>query len=455
MKRLLSCLAAAACGPSAPVAAPSPAPPQTIVAPAPTPDAGAPPAATPEARASELLGAFGNNDFDAVEATFDPDVATALPKDKITALWKQVQGTAGAFRSCDAPRRKSAKPGQPTIVVVPCRFAKGVLDVVVALDDKLRVAGLHLTPHESALPWSPPPYAAAAAHTRELLVGDLGGTLTVPGGAGPVPCVVLVHGSGPNDRDETIGPNKVFADLSAGLAGHRIATLRYDKRTRVKAETLPKELTVEDETIKDAVIAVEVCAAQPEIDHKRVYVLGHSLGAYVGPRIAKQSKDLAGLILLAAPTRDLADLMVDQLTYLAADAKTIEDAKAGAKRVHELQAGAASVPGETDLGVPASYWKDLAKYDPTALAASLAVPILVGQGGRDYQVSATLDFPAWQKALGSKPHDKLVVWPKLNHLLIAGEGPSKPAEYERPDHVDELVIRDVADFIAPTNAKGR
>ena len=154
-------------------------------------------------------------------------------------------------------------------------------------------------------------------------------------------------------------------------------------------------------------------------------------------------------------------IIVDQVTYMAnTDGKitpdeqqAIDNAKAEAKRIHELEDGAAAKPDEQHVFAPASYWKDLAHYDAPKLAASLKLPIFVGQGGRDYQVSATKDFPAWQKALAGKKGDKLVVWPKLTHLLTAGEGPSTPAEYEKPgQHVDEQVITDLADWI---NASAR
>jgi dienelactone hydrolase len=458
MKRLLLCLSIAACGHSSSAPAPTgsgapshPAPPPI---PTPTPvDAAIPP--TPEARAQTVVDGLAKQDFDGVEKTFSAEVAKALPKDTLSTMWTQLQSQAGALGTCEEPKRRPAKPGEPIVVTIPCHFTKGALDFVIAVDDKLAVVGLHLAPHQSDVPWSPPPYAAADSTARELPVGDLPGTLALPGGKGPFPCVVLVHGSGPNDRDETVGANKPFADLAAGLAAHGIATLRYEKRTRAKPTSLPKDLTVNDETIKDAVIAADLCASQPEIDAKRVFVLGHSLGAWVAPRIAKGTTKLAGIIVLAAPSRDLADIIVEQTIYIANtdgtvspdEQKSIDEAKANAKRIHEIEGGAAAKPDEMIVGAPASYWKDLASYDAPALAATLKLPIFVGQGGRDYQVSATKDFPAWQKALGKKKGDKLVMWPKLSHLLIAGEGPSTPADYAKPGHVDEQVIKDVADWI--------
>lgn len=452
MKRVLVGLLLAACGTK-----PTPVPPPPAVPKPPDAAPARPEPQTLEARAKLVVDDAFASKVAELRPMLSAQVSAALSDDMIKGMPAQLEAQLGKLDHCDAPAKLPGKAGEPVSFAVPCHFAKaGVLDWVVAFDDKQQVVGLHLGPHQSTEPWSPPPYAATDATTRDLPVGDLPGTLTVPAGKGPVPCVVLVHGSGPHDRDETVGPNKPFADLALGLAAHGIATLRYEKRTKAKPASLPKDLTVNDETVNDAVIAADLCAAQPEIDHKRVFVLGHSLGAWVAPRIAQHTKELAGLIILAGPARDLADIVVDQLTYLANidgtvsadEQKAIDDAKADAKRIHELENGATPTPGEMHIFTPASYWKDLARYDAPKLAATLRVPIFVGQGGRDYQVSATKDFPAWQQALAGKKGDKLVVWPKLTHLLTAGEGPSTPAEYEKPgQHVDAQVITDLADWI--------
>jgi dienelactone hydrolase len=450
MKRLLAC-ALVACGHAAPAPAPT-----TAATPPPIVDAAvldvAPP--TPEARATAVTDGLAKQDFAGVEKLFAPAVAKALDQAELGNLWTTLGKQAGALKGCEAAHARPAKPGQPTVVIVPCHFGKGDLDFVIALDDTLQVSGLHLAPHTDEKPWSPPPYGATNAVTRELMIDDLPGTLTIPSGTGPFPVVVLVHGSGPNDRDETIGPNKVFADLALGLAAKGVATLRYDKRTNVHPETLPKEFTVDDEVTKDALAAVDVMAKTPPIDSKRIFVLGHSLGALVAPRIAQRSKAVAGIIIMAGPTLPLGDKVVEQMTYIANvdgtidpdEHKAIDEAKAAAKRIAELEKGAEGKPGEMYIGAPPSYWKDLGGYDAPATAAKLAMPILVLQGERDYQVTKA-DFAGWQKALGKKKTAKLVLYPKLTHLFMAGEGPSTPAEYDKPAHVDETVIADVASWI--------
>ena len=145
-----------------------------------------------------------------------------------------------------------------------------------------------MTHHVCVLALALSQVAAAAAQTgpsteRAVAVGaapGLPGTLTLPAGTARVPAVVLVHGSGPHDRDETVGVNKPFLDLAEGLAAQGIAVLRYEKRTRVAPLSfIGRRFTVNDEVVDDAVAAVQLLRTEPGIDPARIVVVGHSLGA--------------------------------------------------------------------------------------------------------------------------------------------------------------------------------
>src|SRR5262249_29401225 len=168
-----------------------------------------------------------------------------------------------------------------------------------------RIAGLRFRPPAApAAPYSPPAYVTPASYTEtEFTVGSgdwpLPGTLEMPVGAGPFPALVLVQGSGPNDRDETLFGNKPFKDLALGLASRGVAVLRYDKRTKVYQAKLAgvPGLTVTEEVVEDALAAVKTLRAQPRIDPARVFVLGHSLGGMLIPRIAARPASLTRPIL--------------------------------------------------------------------------------------------------------------------------------------------------------------
>lgn len=418
------------------------------------------PPSTPETKSKSFIELLAARRFSDASAMFDAKVAEGLPTDDLSKLWGELDKALGGFKETGAPRAEDAGPYR--VVIVPCIFAGGTLEAKLAWDDAGRISGLFFSPPQGE--YAPPPYASADLVKREVVVGHdpwkLPGELVLPPGAGPFPAVVLVHGSGPNDRNESVGPNRPFEDLALGLASKGIAVLRYDKRTRVHGKALGAVLetfTVKDETITDALEAVALLRADAAIDPTRVFVLGHSLGGQLVPRIAEADPKLAGLVILAGSTGTVGDAIVRQTEYILLLGRgpggaltPDEDAKVEAlrkqnARLVEISGGAEAKPTEMIFGAPPSYWRDLSKYDAPALAAKLDRPVFVLQGGRDYQVTMT-DFDRWKKALDGKPKARLVTYPKLNHLMIAGEGPSGPEEYKLAGHVDEAVIVDIAIF---------
>ncbi len=181
--------------------------------------------------------------------------------------------------------------GQPTPagqrVRVPVTCERGGLTVIMSIDDAGLLTGLRL---ESAAgtSWTPPPYATPKQFTEHEFTLPEPGTMTMPRGRGPRPAVVLLSGGGPFDRDETSGPNKPLKDLAWGLASRGVAVARFDKLTPSR--------TMTDEYLPPAIAAVRLLRQQRTVDPARVFLLGHSMGGKVAPRIAAAEPSVAGLV---------------------------------------------------------------------------------------------------------------------------------------------------------------
>jgi dienelactone hydrolase len=421
--------------------------------------AGAEPAGL-EARAKDFLALLAKEDFAGATRDFDDTMKKALLADKLEATWKGLIEKFGAFQKAGGAR--VVKAGQYEVVLVPCTFAKGTVDARVSFDGDKQIAGLFFTERKPAVPYTPPSYVRPDAFKEsQIRVGsgewELPGTLALPVGDGPFPAVVLVHGSGPNDRDETVGGQKPFRDLAGGLASRGIAVLRYEKRTRqygAKVVASKEPFTVKEEVVDDAVAAVELLHKHPGVDGKRIVVLGHSLGGGLAPQIAAGDRNVAGLILLAGFTRPLEDMMVEQTTYVLSldDSLPEKEKEARLDKLKEAVARikdpklARDAPAADLLGGGGAYWLSLRDYHPAEAAAKLRLPMLILQGERDYQVTMT-DFANWKKALSGHNEVTFTSYPKLNHLFAEGEGKGKPEEYDKPSHVGPEVIDDIAGWI--------
>jgi uncharacterized protein len=418
--------------------------------------------------AKQVIQELVAGQFEKVEAIYDARMAAALPPGKLAASWPELIRQAGAFQAISSTETTQTQGLQ--VVKMECKFENAVLDATVVFNPDGKLGGLSFRPHQApAPPWAAPAYAKQNLFSEQPLSVvngrfDLPGVLTVPNGDGPFPAVVLVQGSGPQDEDETLGPNKPFKDLAWGLASRGIVVFRYTKRTEkytVQSSDDPMRMTVEDETVSDARAAVALLAKQPKVNPKQVFLLGHSLGAYLAPRIATGDAEIAGIIMLAANSRPLEKVVLEQIHYLAAmngtptaaEQKNIDAAEDGAKQIESPSLKAEDkivFLGATTYG---AYWLDLRAYDPLKTAAKLKIPIYIAQGGRDYQVT-TSNFQAWSDALANNRNVTLRVYPDLDHLFMHGTGASKPSDYARPDHVSEEVVENIAAWILPSEKPG-
>lgn len=456
----------AATSPSIPASEPPPASPAASSA-AGTGDAAA------VARA--FLEALAGGDAAGAEAMEDDTMRQAAPAATLGALWAQFEAQFGAFGSFGDSETTDAAPY--TNVVVATSFEKATVPLIVTVTTDGLVAGLHLgepVPVSSSAPSgaasasaspSPAAYVRPERFTEtDVSVGSdpwvLPGTLSMPVGDGPFPAVVLLAGSGPNDRDETIGAsgNAPLRDLAWGLASNGIAVLRYDKRTLVHGAAMAADgaaITVREETVDDAIAAVDLLRGTDGIDPARVFIAGHSLGAYLAPRIAADAGGrVAGIAMLAAPSSPMTRVILAQIEYLASDegggdpsaAAQLDTIREQVELAESPSLSTSTPASQLPLGVPAAYWLDLRTYDPLTTAVALTIPMFIAQGGRDYQVPPS-ELTPWRDALAGRDDVTIREYPALNHLLMAGSGPSRPAEYDVAGHVSEELVADLAAWV--------
>ncbi len=411
-------------------------------------------------QANDFFALLQQDKFTEAHAYFDDTLKAQLSEESLKKLWGEIGTRYGKAQSLDAVNSKVQ--GEYFTVIVEGKFEKGDQNFLVGFNKTQKIVGLYLAPTQSAPTYSSPAYADTTKYTEQQVYlndpvrknGQLAAVITVPKNTQTFPVVVFVHGSGPNDMDETIGPNKPFKDIAAGLASQGIGSVRYVKRTLVHPGEFNKAYTVKEEVLDDAMNAIAMAKTVKGADLKNIYLFGHSLGGMLAPRIAAASPDLAGIILAAAPARKLSDLIIEQNKYffsLLSDTSSVNKQKLNAA-IAEIQKGkifqlGAMKPDSLILGLPASYWVDLNNYDQVATAKKLTRPrMYVLQGGNDIQVTKT-DYDLWNAGLSSMKNARLKFYPELNHLLSPHTGKTDLSQYQVPVSVSEVLVNDLVAWI--------
>ena len=394
---------------------------------------------------------------------FAPRLSAVVSADTVRSGWATALAGTGPVTAIGRPVTRPGPADGLVRVIVPVTCERGGLAVHLTVDDAGLLHGLRLAPPETES-WVPPRYAAGRPFAEhEVTVGS--GPLAVPGTlslprqrqSGLLPALVLLGGSGPEDRDGSIGRSKPLRDLAWGLASRGVAVLRFDKVTHAHPDRVGENraFTVADEYLPDALAAIALLRAHPAVDPARVFVAGHSLGGTIAPRVAAAEPTVAGLVLLAGGAQPLQWAAVRQISYLASLAPAtaaasqpgIDALTAQARMVDSPDLSTQTPDAELPFGVPAPYWLDLRDYDQVAVAAGLPQPMLLVQGGRDYQATVADDLSRWRAGLARRPNVAIRVYPADNHFFFPGTGPSSPAELAAAQHLDPEVVADVADWL--------
>jgi len=416
---------------------------------------------------TEFLNKLVQNDFGAANAMLSPELAAALTMPfEMIAIGRY--GDLLEFTVLD-----SMEADGMYIAVFQAVHAKGTGVFQLILDANGGVLGI--APVSFAFePMMPP---AGAQHTAEpVVIGEgsmwaLDGLLTMPNTASadnPVPALILIPGSGANNMDSSIFENRPFFDIANYLSDNGVAVLRFNERAFTHGAQLGQvfgmNLTVHEEYIEDALLAVEILRADPRIS--QVYLLGLSQGGLMAPRIAAEA-GLDGVIVMAgtphpfhviwynqtlAMTRDA--LAAGEITQAQADESLAAIAAQMEEARRILSLPAHEIENVIIMGAfPVVYEQSIIASLPLPfIANNPQIPVLILQGGRDFQTTVEDDFQFFVDGTAGMAHVTTRLYDTLNHLMMTAyrqEGPLvvDVLEYRIPGTVDAQVLRGIVEWI--------
>lgn len=412
-------------------------------------------------RAKELFEFVMAGQGDSVHVRVNEEIRKAVAPADFSQTLRQLEKQFGKYQSHGDWQTDTA--GNITIYYTDIQLEKYALRFLTAFDADGKANTIRFAPVPAPSTASPIKMDETRMEEQsiEVVCGTfrLPGILTLPKGIKSAPVVILVHGSGPQDRNEAVGPNKPFRDLAWGLAERGIASIRYDKRTLVYgAKYAEGGGTYDEETVDDALAAIELAKTIQSVDAKQVYVIGHSLGAMLAPRIAERSTELAGIVMMAGNARPFEDLLPEQVSYIASlqdsspeTKKAIEELKVQVKNVKKLGTDEFDEQIPLPMGIPRSYWEFSNAYKQVEVAKKLSLPMLILQGERDYQVTME-DFGLWRFGLFRNRNVAFKSYPTLNHVFHEGSGKATPFEYNKEAYIPGYVLDDIAGWIKDKNS---
>jgi alpha-beta hydrolase superfamily lysophospholipase len=409
-----------------------------------------------------VLHYLSTQQFDSICALHDAEMKRQLDANSYEAMWSNFIDNYDTLQTIDETKVTSI--GDTSwLTETKISFVKKSFLFKLTIHKSNQVAGIFFA--NTKINYTPPAYINTLNFFEiKLPVPTKGivsdGMLSIPKGTGPFPVVIILGGSGPTDKDASMGPNKPYKDLAWAMAAKGIAVYRFDKRTAHAANVKGiKHFTMHQEYVIDLQHILKKLAKDVRLNKNQIYVMGHSQGGYMLPYFAKTCKGIKGFIGLAANYQTIIEIIPAQLAYLAAlqkDSSSQLAIKSLVARAAYTQTNLYNNKAAKDSlfpGITLDFAKHVDMNKPANIAEVLMnKPVLFIQGKRDYQVPPT-ELQSWKTKLAGANSIKYVLFDKLNHLMMEGEGASTPTEYNLPNHVPEYLADEVVNWILETNKK--
>lgn len=399
---------------------------------------------------AKLAEQMAGGDFDETYQQCSAIVKLQMTKSALKKAWNTTVDGMGKYVSIYEITEEQS--GQNQIVYVILRYENNGLKVSFTFNKEGKIDGLWL----NYSPIEEDPVNTGTYKETKITFGDgkypLTGILTLPKKVKNPPVVILVPGSGNHDVNETVGANKPFRDIAWGLAEQGIASIRYNERVFLYPELAQSDFTIGIDSLDDAADAISYALSCDKIDKEHIYLIGHSLGGMMAPKVAYDNPEIAGIVILAGSPRRLEDIIYDQVMDAIGQTAGVTATQAkeamastlkGVETVRKLTKGSNKVI----LGYPATYWYSLNQIDIAAISNKLTIPIYIAQGSEDWQVYPDKDYSKWKKLLGKKKNVTFKLYDNLNHLFMTSNGKTDITEYNIAGSVDQTVLDDIAAWI--------
>lgn len=418
-------------------------------------DAGAKEALTQ--RSLDYVAEIQKGNFSGVLSGADEELASRYTEEDLNELWTACLSDARDFKSQESPEVTALEEGyQVNVYSVHTKYrilSSFSFDKEGKLSDiSFSLKPLIVQPEEGET-WYEVPITLGYDVNKPL-----NGMLTLPKKTDKPPVAILVQGSGKGNMDSLIGAagNRFFADLAHGLADLGVASIRYDKRYYA----YPKDvIDIQTEYLYDVKDAVRFALKEERVNGEQLYLIGHSQGGMLSPKLASDNPEFKGFISMGGTLRRMEDLILKQNRVMNAlnPSLTEEEREAADAAIASLVAEIKALDGGSDAspdallyGYPETYWKSLNKIDSLALAKELAAeeyPMLILQGINDFQVLYDTDYVLWQEVTAGNPNAACIAYEGLSHVFMPGSPEFNGAVYDPPAHVEPAVIQDIAEWI--------
>ncbi|MEG0238598.1 alpha/beta fold hydrolase [Anaerorhabdus sp.] len=395
-----------------------------------------------------IATALKDQDYKTVQSYLSKETKKDVSDEKLKSAWDKLVTDAGAYVSMEA---FEFRPDDRDLGIVNYTFENKVIRLSLKYDENMEVKQINLNENHPQIE------AITTEDFTETNVkvgygNMLDGMLTLPNGVENPPVVILLQGSGSSNLNEEIFENKPFEDIAHGLAQQGIASIRYDKRYYAyPAWDGVRSQTVDWEYFIDFSNVVHQLEDMP-VNHNQIYLMGHSQGGMLAPRLAYDHPEIKGIISLAGTPRGLEEVIKDQqINALLAQGLKLEDIAGQIKSIDDNIAKIQGLTEETAddyvvWNMPLKYWYQLNQSRAKLFFEDLKCDVLILQGEEDFQVFFDNDYEEWKKLSEGKDNVMMKSYPGLSHLFMPSiEGTT--ADYQIPAQVDQQVIDDMVKWI--------